>query len=69
MTVLGRVREFLIERSPIAICDDCIAERLDLSVRQYANHITRELAPTPRFDRRKDICGVCGSVKKVIRYA
>jgi len=69
MTDKERVRELLIKKSPMAICDDCIAERLDLSVRQYANHTTRELAPTPRFDRRKDTCGICGSVKKVIRYA
>ena len=69
MTVLERVRGLLIKRSPMAICDDCIADRLDLSVRQHANHKTRELAPKSRFNRRKDICGICGSTKLVTRYA
>lgn len=41
MTVLERVRKLLIESSPMAICDDCIADRLDLGVRQHANHKAR----------------------------
>ena len=69
MTVLERVRELLIKISPKAIYDDCIADKLQLSVRQHANHKTRELALMPKFVRRKDVCDVCGSVKKVIRYA
>ena len=69
MTVLERVREFLIKNSPMAICDDCIAEGLGLSVRQHANHKTRQLAVMPKFDRRTDICDICGSIRKVIRYA
>lgn len=69
MTVLEQVRELIIRNSPMAICDDCIAKKLDLSVRQHANHKTRELEAMPKFDRRKDICGICGSAKKVIRYA
>ncbi len=69
MTVLEKVRELIIKKSPMAICDDCIAKKLDLSVRQHANHKTRELAVIPKFDRRIDVCGTCGSTKKVIRYA
>ncbi len=69
MTVLEKVRELIIKKSPMAICDDCIAKKLDLSVRQHANHKTRELAVMPKFDRRIDVCGICGSTKKVIRYA
>ncbi len=69
MTVLEKVRELIIKKSPMAICDDCIAKKLDLSVRQHANHKTRELAVMPKFDRRIDVCGTCGSTKKVIRYA
>ena len=30
--------------APDPICDDCITEKLGLSVRQHANHKTRELA-------------------------
>lgn len=69
MTVLEQIRDLIVRQSPMAICDDCIADRLKLTVRQHANHKTRELSNTPKFDRRKDICGVCGGTKKVIRHA
>jgi len=68
MTVLDRVREFVVRRSPAAVCDDCIATQLGLSVRQHANHKTRELGVRPGFDRRLDVCSVCGSQKQVIRH-
>lgn len=68
MTVLDRVRDFIIRRSPDFICDDCIADRVGISPRQHANHKTRELAKTVGFDRREGRCGLCGSDKKVIRY-
>lgn len=66
MTVLNDVRSFVLRLSPDPVCDDCITERLGLSVRQHANHKTRELAGTPGFERRKDACSLCGSVKIVI---
>ncbi len=69
MTVLEAVQGFIVRRSPQATCDDCIASRLSLSVRQHANHKTRELAKMPRFSRRKDICSLCGSTKEVTSYA
>lgn len=67
MTVLDDVRALVIRLSPQAICDDCIAERLHLTVRQHANHKTRELAGAGGFERRRDICSLCGSGKLVIR--
>lgn len=67
MTVLDDVRALIVRLSPQAICDDCIAERLSLSVRQHANHKSRELAGSGGFERRKDICGLCDSEKLVIR--
>ncbi|MCZ6861286.1 MAG: hypothetical protein O7I42_13600, partial [Alphaproteobacteria bacterium] len=48
MTVLERVRELLIKNSPMAICDDCIKEMLGLSIREHANHKTRQLASMTR---------------------
>jgi len=69
MTVLEDVRDFIIGHSPQAICDDCIASNLGLSVRQHANHKTRELAKLRGFDRRKDVCSLCGATKEVIRHA
>ncbi|HYJ53176.1 MAG TPA: hypothetical protein VEW04_08380 [Allosphingosinicella sp.] len=69
MTVLDDVRALVLRLSPQAICDDCIAERLSLSVRQHANHKTRELAGTQGFERRMDRCSLCSSDKLVIRKA
>lgn len=69
MTVLDDVQDFVVRRSPHATCDDCIAENLQLSVRQHANHKTRELANARGFDRRKDRCSICRKDKLVIRYA
>jgi hypothetical protein len=67
MTVLGEVRAFVSRLSPAAVCDDCIAERLNLTVRQHANHQTRELAGAGGFERRKAQCSLCDSEKLVIR--
>lgn len=69
MTVLADVREFIINRSPQAFCDDCVASALKLSVRQHANHKTRELSKTLGFSRRTDVCSVCKNSKKVTSYA
>ena len=69
MTVLDDVRALVTRLSPEPVCDDCIAERLDLSVRQHANHKTRELAGSGGFERRKDPCSLCGTEKLVIRRA
>ena len=67
MTVLERVRALVTRLSPAAICDDCITEKLDLSVRQQANHNTRELAGGQGFERRIDSCSLCLATKTVIR--
>lgn len=67
MTVLGQVRGLIERLSPEPICDDCISERLALSVRQHANHKTRELAGTGGFERQKGACSICGGNKIVIR--
>ena len=68
MTVLDRVKDLVVRLSPQPICDDCIAERLQLSVRQHANHKTRELAGNSGFERKIDACSMCGAQKTVIRY-
>ncbi|WP_239025788.1 hypothetical protein [Sphingomonas paeninsulae] len=66
MAVLDDVERFVVRLSPEPVCDDCIAEKLDLSVRQHANHKTRELAGSNGFERRKDVCSLCGGTKLVI---
>lgn len=69
MTVLDDVRALIERLTPEPVCDDCIAERLSLSVRQHANRKTLELAGSPGFERRIDACSLCGATKKVIRRA
>lgn len=68
MTVLDQVRGLIVRLSPEPVCDDCIAERLGLSVRQHANHQTRELAGDHGFERSKHVCMLCGATKLVIRH-
>ncbi|MES1974280.1 MAG: hypothetical protein V4472_17620 [Pseudomonadota bacterium] len=67
MTVYDDVRALIVRLAPEPICDDCVAELLGLSVRQHANHKTRELAGSNGFERRKDICSMCFGEKLVIR--
>ena len=67
MMVLDHVRRLVERLSPEPICDDCIAERLGLAVRQHANRKTRELAGIDGFERGRDACAICGMTKLVIR--
>lgn len=67
MAVLEHVRSLIIRLAPEAVCDDCVTERLGLTVRQHANHKTRELAGSGRFLRAKGLCSLCGAEKMVIR--
>lgn len=67
MTVLDDVAHLITRASPNAICDDCIADRLKLTVRQHANHKSRELANQPGYLREKGECYSCGSSKMVIK--
>jgi hypothetical protein len=66
MTVLDDVSRFVTRLSPEPVCDDCIAERLGLPVRQHASHQTRELAGANGFIRSKGACSLCGATKLVI---
>ena len=67
MTVIDDVGALIDRLAPEPICDDCVADRPGLSVRQHANHKTRELAGSNGFERRKDICSLCYGEKLVIR--
>jgi len=67
MTVLDDVWGLVVRLNGEAICDDCIADQLRLTVRQHANHKTRELAERPGFDRQIGSCSNCGKTKTVIR--
>jgi len=66
MAVLDDVRRLVGGLSPSPVCDDCITERLQPSVRQHANQKTRELAGQDGFERLKSECSLCGANKLVI---
>jgi hypothetical protein len=68
MTVFEQVAALIKQLSPSPVCDDCIADRLQLSVRQHANHKTLGLAGTPGFRRDQGQCSLCETHKKVISY-
>lgn len=58
----------LIERlAPAPVCDDCIADRLSLADRQEASIAANELAAASQFERRRDICTLCGIEKLTTR--
>lgn len=66
MTLLEDVRNFIKRLSPDAVCDDCITERLGLSLRQHVNRNSRELAGTSGIECRRDACSLCGKNKIVV---
>ncbi|NCQ64303.1 MAG: hypothetical protein GW757_10325 [Alphaproteobacteria bacterium] len=66
-TVLALVRALVERLDGEAVCDDCITQRLGLSIRQHANYKTLELAGIQGFERTFDQCALCGSKRKVIR--
>lgn len=69
MTVLEKIAKLVDQISPDCICDDCITQKLNLSVRQHANHKTRQLANGKAFHRQKEPCGYCGKAKLSISYS
>lgn len=72
MTVPERIHKFLTERTPEPICDDCIAERSDVSPRQQVNPIASALGLTTDFRRGHGTCSICKNDKLVtrsLRYA
>jgi len=68
MTILAAVQNLVMRLTPAPICDDCVAERLDLGSRQIANQKTRELVGGQKFERRRDICSLCFGEKIVTRW-
>ena len=66
--IAERVNAFLTEQAPLSFCDDCIAQRLELSRRQQAHRVTSALGTTTNFRREDGMCDCCGQAKKVIRH-
>ena len=63
MAILDDVKELVNSISPQCICDDCLTEKLGLSVRQHANQKTRRLVEQFGIVRKKRCCAFCGAIK------
>lgn len=67
-TIASQIERLVSRLDGAGVCDDCITERLDLSVRSQANLVTRELGGQRGYERSKDACTLCTRVKTVIRH-
>ncbi len=63
MTIAAQIKALIQRLDGVAICDDCITDRLNLSVRSQANVVTRTLGGAGGYTRQKQACGLCNSVK------
>jgi hypothetical protein len=68
-TIAGQIEALVKRLAGAAICDDCVTDRLNLSVRSQANIVTRGLGGEAGFERHKAPCAFCEATKTVIRYA
>lgn len=66
-SVLDKVRGLIERLSPEPMCDECVAERLQLSTISQANKKTRELAGSHGFEWKLDVCSLCDAPRTVIR--
>lgn len=64
----GRVEALIRRMDGAPLCDDCIAERLDLSSLSHASIVTSAVGGTGGFERLKAPCSLCGATKLVIRH-
>lgn len=66
-TIAGQIEQLIEKLGGAAICDDCITDRLDLSVRSQANAVTRVMEGEPAYVREKCCCLDCARVKVAVR--
>ena len=62
-----QVRRMIERLAPEPICDDCIADNLELADGQSVAQASRELAGQDGFERARDRCTICGLSKLVTR--
>ncbi len=61
--------EALVRRMDGApLCDECIADRLDLSSAAQAGAAMQAAGGVRGFELLKALCGLCGQPRHVIRY-
>lgn len=64
-TIAERVEALIRRLDGTPLCDECIADRLDLSSLAQASVVTSSVAGKGRFVRLKGPCGLCGQPRHV----
>ncbi|SEH12596.1 hypothetical protein SAMN05428974_0514 [Sphingopyxis sp. YR583] len=67
MTIAREIRALVRRLGGTSICDNCLTDRLRLSVPSQANAVTRSLAAEAGYERRRDVCGQCGKLRTIVR--
>src|SRR3546814_15154043 len=68
MTIAGQIEQLIESLEGAATCDDCITDRLNLSVRSQANSVTRDLGDDTRLARGHTTYGLCGQTQQAIPH-
>jgi len=63
-----RVEALVRRMEGTPLCDECIADRLDLSSAAQAGAATQAAGGVGGFERLKASCGLCGEPRHVIRH-
>ena len=66
--MIDRVEALIRRLAPAAICDQCIADRLNLAARHQVTHRTRELAGLASFECATGPCSLCDTSTTAIRF-
>jgi len=67
-TIAERVEALVRRMEGTPLCDECIADRLDLSSIAQASVATSAAGGVGGFERSKGPCGLCGEPRHVIRH-
>jgi hypothetical protein len=62
-----KIAKFIERLAPDPVCDDCVAERLELP-EEDAGRAALELAATNAFERRRGACTLCGRAMLTTRF-
>lgn len=65
-TIASQLERLIMRLDGARVCDDCITDRLNLSVRSQANVVTRGLGGIGGYQRDKAECALCARTKTVI---
>lgn len=66
-TPAQQIEALIVRLDGAAICDACIAERLDMAAPAQVNVVMRTLAGQGRYERKRAPCALCGATRLVIR--